>query len=302
MKKLLQSIVLLLAVLAVPVTANAQDYGDVNGDGEVTVADINVVIDVILGRISPSAAVDLNGDGEVTIADINAVIEVIVGGAISPGEDPMDIPEDIMAMVKNAGMTINYGNNPPNVDGTFIMDPIDTRLVGPFNTWIPYGDEEEGYLVEFEEITKLIVMFQSHDDNLVDALTVPFYSADEYDPDDITYFEDMSIMGNGKKFTISTYFAFDFIFPDETIGMIFSGEVDGQNIKNFQFASIEVIPDPKNGTHVFIAILDDHDGISYRTNWEPDDYIHAPRTSAIKSFIKFPMMKRMLTSQLLKSE
>ena len=53
--------------------------GDVNGDGEVNIADINAVIDMILsGRFDSKG--DVNGDGEVNIADINAVIDIILGG------------------------------------------------------------------------------------------------------------------------------------------------------------------------------------------------------------------------------
>ena len=51
--------------------------GDVNLDGEVNIADINTVIDVILSGNSLSTA-DVNGDGEINIADINAVIAIIL--------------------------------------------------------------------------------------------------------------------------------------------------------------------------------------------------------------------------------
>ena len=51
--------------------------GDVNGDGEVNIADVNAIIDLILtGRSDPSG--DINGDGEVNIADINSVIDLIL--------------------------------------------------------------------------------------------------------------------------------------------------------------------------------------------------------------------------------
>ena len=53
--------------------------GDVNGDGEVNIADVNAVIDVILGGGS-NAAADVNHDGEINIADINAIIDIILGG------------------------------------------------------------------------------------------------------------------------------------------------------------------------------------------------------------------------------
>lgn len=51
--------------------------GDVNLDGEVGIADVNMAIDIVLaGAYQPSA--DVNGDGEVGIADVNAVIDAIL--------------------------------------------------------------------------------------------------------------------------------------------------------------------------------------------------------------------------------
>ena len=52
--------------------------GDVNGDGEVNIADVNAVIDGILGGTG-NAACDVNGDHEINIADINALIDMILG-------------------------------------------------------------------------------------------------------------------------------------------------------------------------------------------------------------------------------
>lgn len=56
--------------------------GDVNGDGEVTVADANNVIDIVVmggnsGHTRAPAA-DVNDDGEVNIADVNAIIDIIL--------------------------------------------------------------------------------------------------------------------------------------------------------------------------------------------------------------------------------
>ena len=52
-------------------------HGDVNGDGEVNIADVNAVIDAILqGKNNPSC--DVNGDNEINIADINAIIDIIL--------------------------------------------------------------------------------------------------------------------------------------------------------------------------------------------------------------------------------
>lgn len=51
--------------------------GDVNLDGEVNVADVNTVIDMILSGSVVSLG-DVNGDGEVNIADVNALIALIL--------------------------------------------------------------------------------------------------------------------------------------------------------------------------------------------------------------------------------
>ena len=55
--------------------------GDVNGDGEVNIADVNSIISAILGDpdIYGNRA-DVNADGEVNIADVNAVIDFILTG------------------------------------------------------------------------------------------------------------------------------------------------------------------------------------------------------------------------------
>ena len=50
---------------------------DVNGDGEVNIADVNVVIDAIL-RGKNNKVCDVNGDGEVNIADVNSIIDWIL--------------------------------------------------------------------------------------------------------------------------------------------------------------------------------------------------------------------------------
>jgi len=52
---------------------------DVNGDNEINIADVNAVIDTILGDDSNTELQDVNGDGEINIADINAIIAAILG-------------------------------------------------------------------------------------------------------------------------------------------------------------------------------------------------------------------------------
>lgn len=55
--------------------------GDVNADGEVNIADVNCLIDVILGYTDPSTYLGrayVNDDYEVNIADVNTVIDIIL--------------------------------------------------------------------------------------------------------------------------------------------------------------------------------------------------------------------------------
>ena len=55
--------------------------GDVNDDGEVNVADVTTLINVILTSTNQSAIDpihDINGDGEVDVADVNTLIDIIL--------------------------------------------------------------------------------------------------------------------------------------------------------------------------------------------------------------------------------
>ena len=52
--------------------------GDVNGDGKVDIADVNIVINAMLGKGSTQGC-DLTGDGKVDIADVNTVINLMLG-------------------------------------------------------------------------------------------------------------------------------------------------------------------------------------------------------------------------------
>ena len=55
-------------------------FGDVNGDGFVTSADITAIYDVMLGTdFTFEATADVNGDGFVTSADVTAVYDILLG-------------------------------------------------------------------------------------------------------------------------------------------------------------------------------------------------------------------------------
>ncbi len=57
--------------------------GDVNGDGEVTMSDANMVVNIFLGGNVAGAdinAADINGDGEITMADANGIVNLFLNG------------------------------------------------------------------------------------------------------------------------------------------------------------------------------------------------------------------------------
>ena len=53
--------------------------GDLTGDGQVDIADVNAVINMMLGKTPQTSVGDITGDGQVDIADVNAVINLMLG-------------------------------------------------------------------------------------------------------------------------------------------------------------------------------------------------------------------------------
>ena len=125
--KLFRYICLTLALTAF--SANALHMGDANSDGEVNIADVNTVIDIILGG-TPQPSADVNGDGEINIADVNTVIDIILGVYVEPPYDGPVVGGDISMLTKyeaHQRMALRYGITNAHyydVNGTVIDDVI----------------------------------------------------------------------------------------------------------------------------------------------------------------------------------
>ena len=52
--------------------------GDVNNDGEVTIADVTALVNILLGKDAYRDAADVNEDTDVTIADVTALVKMIL--------------------------------------------------------------------------------------------------------------------------------------------------------------------------------------------------------------------------------
>lgn len=68
-----------------PTTEPAVLYGDVNGDGVITIVDATEIQKMGLGMVEVSALADVNGDGRVSILDVTCVQKYIVGGYVNTG-------------------------------------------------------------------------------------------------------------------------------------------------------------------------------------------------------------------------
>ncbi|MBR5171078.1 MAG: hypothetical protein IKW85_10995 [Muribaculaceae bacterium] len=141
MKIILQSLILLLGALIVPNTAYAQSiHGDVNGDLEVNIADVNALIDMILSDGS-NAAADVNSDGEINIADVNVLIDIILGG----GEEPEQLEwVDLGLPSGTLWATRNIGANTPEESGDFFAwgetEPKEAYYMSNYK-WYDYDNE-----------------------------------------------------------------------------------------------------------------------------------------------------------------
>ena len=112
------------------VSAFATVRGDVNNDGEVSISDVNMVIDIILsGGYNLSG--DVNGDGEVNINDINSVIDIILGGHEEP--DGPVVGGDISMLTKyesHQRKALSYG-----VTTAYYRD-INNQRINDVITWV----------------------------------------------------------------------------------------------------------------------------------------------------------------------
>ena len=68
-----------MAVAAMTAQAAIYIKGDVNRDGDVDIADVNAIVNVIMDQ-GDSGKADVNDDGVVDVADVNQVINIILSG------------------------------------------------------------------------------------------------------------------------------------------------------------------------------------------------------------------------------
>ena len=66
--------------IALCLPAWSQVRGDLNGDGIVDVSDVNMMIDMVLGKADLNYnTADLNDDSTIDVSDVNALIDIVLG-------------------------------------------------------------------------------------------------------------------------------------------------------------------------------------------------------------------------------
>ena len=102
--------------LSWPINASANRLvGDVDGDGQVGIADVTMITDVLLSHAETASSMvcDVDGDGAVTISDVTWLIDMILAPPSPQSQDVMlDVNGVNITMVLVEGGTFTMGATP----------------------------------------------------------------------------------------------------------------------------------------------------------------------------------------------
>lgn len=150
--------------------------GDIDGDGEVDVADIQHIINMIVGTEDSTSAADLNGDGDVDIADIQAIINIIISNAnasvkaMMPKRNQKEMPNEDYVTYEQANNTIDVSLNNDFTYSAFQMKvtlPKDVNI-----TAVDFSNARMGDLSKFvKKVTdgQYIIMGYSLDGSSIEG-------------------------------------------------------------------------------------------------------------------------------------
>ena len=135
--------------------------GDVNGDREVNIADVNAVINIILSGNDDNTAADVNGDGEINIADVNAIINIILNLVVEEEHEWVDLglPSGTLWATCNVG-----ASNPEELGSYFAWGETATK---DFYDWSTYKWCNNNYM----KMTKYCTVSNYGNDGFVDNKT-----------------------------------------------------------------------------------------------------------------------------------
>ena len=156
MKKIFQSIIMLLAVMTLTVEAHAADdvncVGDVNCDDGVNIADVTALIDYILDDVPSmfsAANADVNHDSLINIADVTTLIDYILSGTWPSDEQRPETETFTVGGVTFTMVTVE--------GGTFTMQTTDSNR---YHDYLSSFDRQShqvtlsGYCIGQTEVTQ----------------------------------------------------------------------------------------------------------------------------------------------------
>ena len=157
-------------------------------------------------------------------------------------EVPLEWPDEAtMQLLENDGLPVYEGNNPPTVNGTYIMSPL--TLVA----------DKTGAETVLGETTGMVMKFSSQSDGQLDF---DFYSIAGGEADYAYGDSKALIQGDGSKFSICA--------PWKNSFFIISGEMVNGTVSNMHFALAAQDDDDEPYQY---AIFKDDD--SSKTTWDP---------------------------------
>jgi len=120
----LMSIVTIMLIFQLPITL-AQAPGDANGDGQINILDVTVILNDILEIAPAPGNGDCNNDGQVNILDVTCVLNIIL--EITPEPTPTPGPPPT-----NGGRFMDNGDGTVTDNQTGLM--WEKKVVGPFGS------------------------------------------------------------------------------------------------------------------------------------------------------------------------
>ena len=158
---------------------------DVNGDGEVNIADLNAIINAILTGDNINSNMDVNGDGEINIADCNAMIYIIL--------DSSDDSPHAVGQSTEDHLFVRNTYNSQTVDNVVNFKNGNTQLV-----WV-WLDDDMMYLNE--AVQNLEPMAYNSSGSLYNEITYNSLQCDIYLPQGFAIVEGENEDGDYVQFS-----------------------------------------------------------------------------------------------------
>ena len=112
----LKGMVLWLALAYATSIQAAAIRGDVDGNGEISINDVTILVEYILNESNPPTIADVNGDGEISVSDVLMLVEILLEGVSGPIGDggganpeyPVLAPLNAQPLFDAAGISQNF--------------------------------------------------------------------------------------------------------------------------------------------------------------------------------------------------